>query len=192
MKLYRYCSDPASNRYCTLAFEGFFGSLQIATSSPALAIMKDHGNLPLRFPLDEARGGLALPDVVPDASDRLVLRRSCLDAIASSHNLGHYEAIPMLLINSKGRIHSDEYVIVNVIGEADCLDFERSEMCNAGRFPAVRIFGKFWITRSRIPEDLHIFRAKGVCTGYMFTERLVDFIRQQGFTNFAFRDVQLS
>ena len=66
------------------------------------------------------------------------------------------------------------------------------ESREAGAFyRLVRIFGKWKLKASSISIELDLMRVKGI-PYYIFSERLVDFIKQRGFTNFPFDDVHLS
>src|SRR5262249_4830232 len=71
------------------------------------------------------------------------------------------------------------------------LDWERSDLNTNTENPLVRIFGKWSLKADRVPADRDLFRVKGLI-GYLFSERLVDFIRKQKFKNFEFEDAKLS
>ena len=192
MKIYRYNLDPGEERYCVVDDPGTPYSFELSSGEPAKALMKARGDDAMRLNVDETEGGLDLPDVVPNVDNLLVLRKRCAKQILEDFELGDHEALPVVLINSKRRIHAKDYLVINPFGTFECLDTQRSEMDGDEERPAVRIFGRFWLDASRIPLDRDIFRVKGLVSGYMFSERLVAFIREQGFTNFVLHEVQLS
>lgn len=192
MKMYFYDLERCEDRYCVLVGVRNPYAWELSLGEPAAALMKERGDKVMRLNIDEATGGLDLPDAVPNTDNLLVLRRRCADPILERFELGEHEALPVVLINSKGRVHAKDYVVVNPFGHVDCLDMERSEMDGDEDDPTVRIFGKFWLEAARVPTDRDIFRVRGVGHGYMFSERLVAFIREQGFTNFVLHEVQLS
>lgn len=192
MKIYRYNLDPGEDRYCAVDDPGTPYSFELSSGEPAEALMKERGDKAMRLNVDETEGGLDLPDVVPNVDNLLVLRKRCAKQILAAFELGDHEALPVVLINSKGRVHAKDYLAVNPFGMFDCLDMQRSDMDGDEVRPAVRIFGKFWLDASRVPNDRDIFRVKGLVSGYMLSERLVAFIREQGFTNFVLHEVQLS
>jgi hypothetical protein len=192
MKIYFYDLEPDEDRYCEVGAVRNPYSWELSLGEPATALMKERGDKAMRLNLDEATGGLDLPDAVANTSNLLVLRKRCADPILGAFELGDHEALPVVLINSKGRVHAKDYVVVNPFGHVDCLDMERSEMDGDEDDPTVRIFGKFWLDAARVPTDRDLFRVRGVGTGYMLSERLVAFIREQGFTNFVLHEVQLS
>lgn len=93
--------------------------------------------------------------------------------------------------NEKKRIHTNDVLVVNPLNAVDCLDWDRSQLDGDVENPMVRIFGKWSIKAERIPPDLDLFRVKGLI-GYLFSERLVEFIRNQKFEGFAFDEAPQS
>lgn len=191
MKIYQCDLDPDDDRYCIADDCGTVYSYELSIGEPAAALMKGKGDAAMKLYLDEAEGGLELGDLVPNVDNLLVLRKRCATQILARFLLGDHEVLPVVLINGKDRVHAKDYVVVNPFGMVDCLDMERSEMYDDDEDPSVRIFGQFWLDVSRVPSDRDVFRVRGV-GGYMLSERLVAFIREEGFTNFALREVQLS
>ncbi|MFV8749014.1 double-CXXCG motif protein [Nannocystaceae bacterium ST9] len=139
--------------------------------------------------LDEQRGGLDLPDLVANSINYLILRRPVAATILADFDAGPHELLPVTLINAKGRVHSTDYVILNPLGKIDCLDVARSDMDDDEDDPAVALFGEFHLRAEAIPADRDIFRVKGIVVGYVFSERLVAFIRQRGYSNFVFEEI---
>ena len=142
----------------------------------------------LELQMDEDEGGLELPDYVGNADNALVLRRACAEAIVAGFVVGEHELLPAQLINEKGRVHSDDYVILNPLGQAECLHLEASEMDGDEEEPMVKIMGRWYLSSELVPRDRDLFRVKGVI-GYVLSERLVAFIEAEGFTNFHFLPV---
>jgi hypothetical protein len=141
--------------------------------------------------LDEDRGGLDLPDLVGGRLNYLVMRNAVVEAIAAKFTLDPHDRAAVALINSKKRVHSGDYTVVNPHGQVDCIDPAHSEL-DDGDETFVRIFGKWALKATAIPKDRDIFRVKGLASGYIFSERLVDFIRDKQYTNFQFTDVTVS
>lgn len=188
------CAGAASNRrYCVVTRHPSPLSYPLAHGADAKPVMEEFSLDTVPLDLDETTGGLVLPDMVGNDQNYLILRRPCADALLESFSLGPHEVLPATLFNKKRRIHADDYVVLNPLGKIDCLDVECSDMDDDGDDePSVQLFGSFALDRARIPEDWDIFRVRGVLLGYMFSERIVDFIRQQGYTNFVFETVTLS
>lgn len=139
----------------------------------------------------EDEGGLELGDYVSNTSGILALRRGVADAILAGFDVGEHELIPARLINEKGRVHSDDYAILNPLGELDIIDRERSDVSVDEDYTAVNTLVPWAIHARLIPAGRDLFRALGL-PGYIFSERLVAFIEASTFSNFAFRPVELS
>ena len=87
-------------------------------------------------------------------------------------------------------MHSDDHVLLNPFGRVDCLNTELSDMNGDPDYPLVRVMGKWCLRAKDVPADRDLFRVVGVI-GYIFSERLVEFVQAQGFTNFVFTPVTL-
>lgn len=192
MKLYLCTSDAADRRYCTVTRHGSPLSAALAQGRPIAPILEELQEDTVRLEIDEHEGGLELPDLLGNERNYLVVRRACADALLPRFSAGPHESAPVTLINRKRRVHADDYVVLNPLGKVDCLDAGRSEMSGDTRHPVVRIFGEFRLRSAAVPEDRDIFRVQGLLLGYVFSERVVEYIRQQRFTNFVFEPVQLS
>ncbi|MCX4242252.1 hypothetical protein [Paraliomyxa miuraensis] len=192
MKLYLCKCSASDKRYCLVTRHGSPFSYPLAHGVEVASRMEDKGVEAVTFDLDEARGALELPDLVGTNLNFLILRKLCADAILGQHDVGEHEVVSAVLVNSKERVHASDYVVLNPHGKVECLDTVRSEMDDDDDDPAVALFGKFWLKAALVPPGRDIFRVKGLTVGYVFSERLVEFIRAQGFSNFVFEDVQLS
>lgn len=193
MKLQICTGDASDRRYCLVTSHPSRLSYPLSHGRDARTVFDELDLAAVRLDLDEAGGGLALPDMVGNDLNYLILRRPCADVLRERFALGPHDALPASLFTRKERLHADDYVILNPLGKVDCLDIERSDMDDDDDDePTVQLFGTFMLDRRRIPADRDIFRVRGVPLGYMFSERLVDFIRAQGYTNFVFKPVALS
>lgn len=192
MKLYLCKCTASDKRYCLVTRHGSPFSYPLAHGVEVAPSMAEEGADAVTYELDETRGALELPDLVGTNLNFLILRKACSESILAQHELGPHEVVPAILVNSKERVHSSDYVVVNPHGKVECLDVARSDTRGSGDKVSVKLFGKFWLKKSLVPPDRDIFRVKGLAVGYVFSERLVEHIRQQGFTNFVFEDIQLS
>ena len=190
MKLYHLDPIAFDPRYCfvdvRIAVAG-----EIATGVPALPRMHKLEKDAFDLTMDEDAAGLELPDYVGNVSNVLPLRRSVAETFAEKFDLGEHELIPVRLINSKERVHSDEYVILNPLGLVECLDRDVSEMDGDEDDPMVVIMGQWALRSQEVPPGRDLLRAIGV-SEYIFSERLVDFIAAEGLTNFTFHPVQVT
>lgn len=188
---YLQCNDTFDRRFCAVRPRAPYWE-ECAFGEPALPMMQDRGDEALRLELDEGSGGLALPDRVANVYDLLVLRRGCAEAIVAEYDLGAHELVPAVLINAKRRVHAEDYVVVNPLGATDCLDVAHSEMGGTPDDPYVSLGGAFSFVGARVPPGRDVFRVKKIAAGYAVSERLHDFIRDRGFTNFDLTDVSLT
>jgi hypothetical protein len=181
---FRLKAFEADARYCFV--EGAFRyDTQLQQGGEALPRMREDGVEILEYRLDETAGGLEAGDYFTTTTNHLPVSRQCAEAITSGFNVGPHERVPARIRNSKGRIHVADVVILNPLGRIDCLDWERSDLNKNKENPMVRILGKWSLKADRIPADRDLFRVKGLI-GYVFSDRLVEFIRDQKFKNLAF------
>lgn len=192
MKLYYCNAEPANRKFCYVSsyISQFYGPL--ARGFSVASLLQEFEVNRLEIEIDEGEGGLELPDLVGTPINCLILRNRVAEDIIEHFEMGQYETVQTSLINEKKRVHSTDYTVINPLGFVDVLDPTRSDLVDDLGLKVVQIFGKFAIKKSAIPADRDIFRVQGLPLGYMFSERLVDFIHQQGYTNFTFADVVLS
>ncbi len=192
MTIHMCKADASDKRYCFVTRHASPYSYPLSYGVPVQPALDENGDELITLDIDEIQGALELPDLVGNIQNYLLMRKACADKLLQEFEFGPHEVVPATLMNAKGRVHAADYVIINPHGKVECLDEQRSEMDGDDDDPAVRLFGKFWLKNSLLPADRDVFRVQGIVSGYMYSERLVAFIRKQGFTNFVFHDVQLS
>jgi hypothetical protein len=191
MKVHICRSKAVDKKYCFVSRHVSPLKSPISRGGELVPVMQEFGVERIDLELDEDRGALELPDLLGNGLNYLVMRSHVAETIGREFALGPHETAPIALINKKKRVHSSDYVVVNPHGRVECLDLERSQMDkNDPEF--VRLLGKYSLLESAIPVDRDIFRVKGLAAGYLFSGRLVDFIRAQQYTNFQFDDVPVS
>lgn len=190
MKIFLLEDTETDPRYCFVDPTLPCGA-DISEGFPAAPELERLGLDVLDLPMDEDEGGLEPADYVSNTDNMLILRRACADAIVAGSRVGEHEILPARLINAKQRVHADDYVILNPLGKFECVDRERSDMDQGVEDPWVNPWGKWYLRRTLVPTDRDLFRVVGVL-GYLFSERLVELIGAQGFTNLRFRPVLLS
>lgn len=181
--------NAQDRRYCVASGGHLPYWTEMACGLEALPRMRERGDDVAELHIQETQGGLGLPDFVSNVHDLLVLRRACATAIFEIHDLGPHELIPAVLVDSKGRVHADDYVILNPLGKVDCLDVRRSQMSGTPGHPWVRMGGKFYFDPTRIPVGRDILRVEMLAAGYAFSDRLAAFIDERAFTNFVLMEV---
>jgi len=145
----------------------------------------------LDLAMDEDEGGLELGDYVSNIRMILALRRSVAQAFVDGFDVGEHELIPARLINEKQRVHSDDYLILNLLGPLDILDRDRSDVFGDEDCVILNPFLPWSILAKLIPPGRDLFRVAGL-TRYVFSQRLVDFVVASKFSNFGFTPVELS
>jgi hypothetical protein len=188
MKLYRCDLNPTDPRFCFVSHHMSPFDGPMAEGTPLAPVMKRKNVSQIRLDLDRDAGGVVLPDLVANRLNYLVVKRAVASIIEDRFALGPHEVAPVVLVDG-ARTHSDDYAVINPHGQVDCLDVTRSELDGDSDQVFVRIFGSWAVNPAAIPSDRDIFRIRGLASGYIFTERLVDLIRAQRFTNFEFADV---
>ncbi|MEX1363184.1 MAG: hypothetical protein AB1Z98_08665 [Nannocystaceae bacterium] len=188
MKLFHLDNIDVDARYCCVDVAVSCIS-ELIEGTPALPVMEEDDEDVLDLQMDEDEGGLELGDYVPNPDGILPLRKACAEAIIAGFDVGEHELLPARLINEKERVHSDDYVVLNPLGEHDCLDRARSEMDGSTFDPTVQLMGKWCVSAKKVPA-LDLFRVECV-EGYVLSERLVAFLESEGFTNFHFKPVTI-
>ncbi len=203
-KKYAYVeAGNGPNRYDTGLQEG----------EAVLPEMKKDGAEVLDYHLDEDAGGLEVGDYFASTTNHLPVSRQFADSL-KQFNLGKHELVPGRIVRmdkklarkirethdysrftlrdeAEKAVFVPEMVVINPLNRLDCLDWEHSQLDNDKDDPMVGIFGKWSLKKDRIPKDRDLFRVKGLI-GYLFSERLVEFIKKEGFKNFVFEEAILS
>lgn len=189
MKIFMCSSKAADRKFCYVSRHISPYDAPMSQGKPLLPLLQEFGAERVDFEIDEDRGGLELPDLVGNRLNYLVMRNPVVEAIDAKFEFGPHEKAAVALLKKRKKVHSADYTVINPHGQVDVLDESQSEF-DAGGF--VQIFGKYALSAAKIPKDRDVYRAKGLVSGYLFSERLVDFIRAQHYTNFEFTEVRVS
>lgn len=141
-------------------------------------------------PLDESTGGLELPSYVANTQSLVIVSARCAAHMSESFDLGKYEILPVRLINEKGRVHAEGYAMVNPIGSVDCVNKAKSKIALTPR-GKVALIEAYALDSARIPEGRDLFRVPEYPCDYFFSQRLIDALASNGFTNFNFEPVEV-
>ncbi len=190
MRLYYLDDLKYDRKYCFVTGASLHDT-QLMRGGDVLAAMREFDDEVLEYKMDEEKGGLLVGDCISNHDLHLLLTKKCAAAILGNFKVGTVQQVPMKIINEKGRIHSEDVVAFHLVETVDCLDWASSQIDNDDTYPSVQIFGKWFLKASAVPPDLDLMRVKGAMN-YIFSERLVEFIKKSGFTNFPFGEVVLS
>jgi len=191
MKAYYCATNPTEKRFAYVSdFMSPVGAA-IVRGVQGQPIMLERNEPALTMHIDESKGGLELPDLVCGLANTFIVRRSVAETMAAELTLPDHEVLPVILMNSKDRVHSDDYVVLNLIGSQPGMDPEQSDMNPKEDF-VLRFMGKFTIKGADWPGELDLFRLHGQPVGFIFSERLVQLITREGWTNFKYKEVPVT
>ncbi len=190
MKYYLLDFSMCEAKYCFVRGNFSFDTTLMRGGKEILPEMKADGIEVLDYHIDEAEGGLVSGDYFTTTENHLTVSSRFADMVRTQYNTGRCEYLPAQVLDSKGNVIVPDMVVINPIDPIECLDRQNSEMDNDSDDPMVQVFGKFFLLKNHIPEDLDVFRVPGLLY-YIFSERLVRSINERGYTNFHFKEVLL-
>lgn len=144
-----------------------------------------------RIHLDSDSPGLKPGAFVGNTGGLVLVQADVASAFESGLTLGEHEVLPFTLVDHKGRDFRRDYVLLSPIGSADVLDVEQSEfrLHHDGEIAEVTTVV---MSAAKLAEAPDIFRLREDPFEVFFSGRALDLIRQSGFTNFEFTDVEVS
>jgi hypothetical protein len=190
MAYFRMNPVECDSKFCNVT-GAFFCGTQLLRGGPILEPMKKRGIERLTYTLDEEAGGLRVGDYLTNTQSELVLKRACAEAIVTEFDVGPHELISAEVKNEKGRVHAADITVLHPVLTNDCLDWEKSRLDRDEDYPMVRLFGAWSLNGKKVPPKLDLFRVKGLF-GFIFSERLVEFINKKGFENFVFENAKVT
>lgn len=137
------------------------------------------------FPKD-----IQLADAI-DNYDSYLLVSPRLGAFIKNEVNGDIEFLPTKILNHKGRVASDEYLIVNVLDIHDAIDLDQSEV-KWNRIDPDKItkFRKLVLKEDRIPLECQMLRLKHFPNRVLVQRDLAEAIQDQGFTGVSFVETE--
>jgi len=179
--------DPDYDNYCFAGSSpsGLGEYLRYSIEGLPLSNYYPEDPLEVRVKLDDDSSGIKLASYIGNTSGNLMVKKEVVD-IFRRFDLGEIEIFPFTLINHKDRIHSKDYVLVNPLGEYDCLDFEKSEMMWESDRSAIGMIMKYVLDPGKLSGVPDLFRIEKSTTDYVFSDRLVLALQEESCTNFGF------
>ena len=176
---------PADNKkgYCTLTeLKGFENNWAVGAgisqvdTPPGQITMSMHAERPRNT---------ALPDYVNNLHSLMIISPR-LKKFLQEQNVTHVEYFPLDIIDHKGKIASNEYVIAHLIDHIECIDADASEAkwTNEG-LPTLRIrsLESMELETSKIPEGRNLFFPKYYSVYPILHKDLAEAMEKEGFTN---------
>ncbi|MDG9668055.1 hypothetical protein ONV78_09950 [Hahella sp. CR1] len=138
--------------------------------------------------LDDKFHGLELASFIGNACRMLAFRATAAQIITSI-NQAETETVPFTLLNSKGKIHSKDYVFVNPVGCWDCISWKESH-CERDKEGDIESYDRLAFSKGKLVGAPHLFRVKHKTSLYLFSETLVKALLDAGHTNLIFEDIE--
>jgi hypothetical protein len=103
----------------------------------------------------------------------------------------HVEALPLTIIDHKGKVASTDHCYLNLFPLVDAIDQDQSELdWNAIDTTSVSGCDKLVLDDARIPAGLHIFRLKHLTDEIVMSDELVKAIQAAKMTGIKFDRVE--
>lgn len=135
--------------------------------------------------------GLKLASLLGNTHNYLKLHQSVVDVIQQSCADIEIEYLPFQLINHKGRVHSDEYFIVNPIGTFDAMNLNKSQIKYfRGNKDKIVSIKRYVLDPEKLAQAPALFRLPQKPTYYIIREDLAQAFNEHGFTNIVLREIE--
>lgn len=147
----------------------------------------------LTMQLQDQNEGLGLPSLVGNTNSFLIVE-AAMHAVIADHLAGSdgaLETFPFTLLDHKGRVHSEDYVLLNPLGTHDAVHDAASdiEYFNGQRDKVVAI-RRIVLDRSKLDAVPPLFRLDIRRTEYIVAETLAEAFAEHGFTNVVLREIE--
>jgi len=133
---------------------------------------------------------LLLPDYVKNLHNHLIVS-AAFKAMVLEMQPQHAQALPITLIDHKGKVASTTHCLLHVFPLVDAIDQQKSTL-DWNPIDTTRIIGceELVLDDAKIPEGLHLFRLKHMPTRPIMSEALVQAIKAASFTGIKFERVE--
>lgn len=144
--------------------------------------------------MSERSPGLTVSTLIGNTMSLLVLHRDAVGELTDKAKVGEVELLPFTLLNHRDRVASDAHLVVNPIGTVDSLDLERSDIVWKGGVPMSRplMVNRVVLQGSLLADVPDLFRPTGDPSRYVISERAVESLRGNGFTNLRAYPIEVS
>jgi hypothetical protein len=143
-----------------------------------------------RIDLTEENPGLRLESFVGNSKRMLVVSRPLRAVVEQYCKDQDIEYLPVHIYNHRGRLHSDEYTLINPLGTLDCADLERSEiMMMEGEIISV---DRVVLSPAKLERPPHLFRVREAPYFYILSEPLAEALKAGGFTNVVLEPMEVA
>lgn len=134
------------------------------------------------FPKD-----IMLSDNIRNGGGFLLVSNRLKEALEEDNEVNNVEWLPVKIINHKGRVASEEYVVANPLDLCDAIDRDRSEITWNSIMPdLIASCEKLVLDEEKIPADFKLFRLKHFSRRVVLRADFADKIKSRGFSQIAF------
>ncbi len=121
---------------------------------------------------------------------RVIIASPALRQFLEEQAVPNLEFLPVRILNHKGKVASDDYVIVNLHAVQDCLDLDASGVTWNEINPDYIIgFEQLVLDESRIDEEATLFRAKHYADQMFVRRDFAEAVSESGLTGIEFYEL---
>jgi hypothetical protein len=133
---------------------------------------------------------ILLPDYVKNLHNHLVVSAALKDLVLSMQPQ-QVQALPITIIDHKGKVASSTHCLLHVFPLIDAIDQQKSDL-EWNPIDTTRIMGceQLVLDDAKIPENVHLFRLKHMPTRPVMSEALVQAIKAANLTGAKFERVE--
>lgn len=142
---------------------------------------------PAEIHMSEEYEGLKLASLIGHVKSYLVLERQVVQVIQKYCPGIVIEYLPFTLINHKGRVHSEDYFIVNPIGSFDCLNHKSSQITYHKK--EISRIDRYMLDSDKLKSAPALFRIPEMPDKYIINEELAKAFDEHGFTNIVLTEI---
>jgi len=183
MKIYRIDKVSSRLEYGLVTTHGNVDTYEVTNGVPLEEAPEDFRDTTLT--LNEEKFGVELTDLLGCTNHFLMLRDEVYEALTTKLSLEPIEVYRFRLLDTKGHVHSDDYMIVNPLQPVPCMSRQHSDVLideDDGEILRVR---KLVLEAAKLPPR-DLFRAEEDPMEHLVTQRFVDAVTTAGYTNFNF------
>ena len=184
---YKLVTGVSDAPYCQLeSIENFADSFKLKKGISVANEWPDD----VQFQMDMGlKKQIKLPDLVENMSSVLVVSPKLRDFLIKE-KVSNLEFLPVTILNHKGRVATDDYLVMNTLGVQDCIDKDKSKITwNKIVTDQITDIENLTIIESNIEKDAQIFRAKGLVDVLFVREDLANKIVADGFDTVEIWDI---
>lgn len=141
---------------------------RLALGAPAARYFPDDAT----FKLKPENPGLKLSGLLGNLDNNLMLNSAGVDAVRELMKGEDVEFLHFILLDHKGRVHSDDYWIINPLGTRDCLHYGESNIKRNDEGD-VLLIKKFVLDKQKLGGAPALFRIQEDPTEYVMSEELI-------------------